>query len=73
MKLIAHRANINGRVKEKENRLEQIKYCISSGYDVEIDVRYFNNEIYLGHDEAQQKISEDFLVKIKDKDRKSVV
>ena len=28
MRLIAHRANINGRIKEKENRLEQIKFCI---------------------------------------------
>ncbi len=67
MRLIAHRANINGRIKEKENRLEQIKFCISSGYDVEIDINVFNDQIYLGHDDIQQKISIDFLIEIQDK------
>ncbi len=67
MRIIAHRANLDGKVKEKENRIEQIKLCIENGFDVEIDMRIVNNEIYLGHDEPEEKITIDFLLQIKEK------
>ena len=49
IKYIAHRGNING-PSTKENHPEQIIKCIQMGYDVEIDIRYINYNIYLGHD-----------------------
>ena len=67
MRIIAHRANLDGKVKEKENRIEQIKLCIENGFDVEIDMRIVNNEMYLGHDEPEEKITLNYLQEIKDK------
>ena len=67
MKIIAHRANIDGSLEERENSIEQINLCIDTGYDVEIDVRVIDNELFLGHDFPKLKISEDFLLQIKDK------
>ena len=40
MKLIAHRANINGPDSSTENSPDQIDKCIEQGYDVEVDIRY---------------------------------
>ena len=51
MKLIAHRGNINGPNKEKENNPDYCLEAINSGYDVEIDVWYIDNKLYTGHDE----------------------
>lgn len=58
MKIIAHRANIDGECKETENLPEQIIKCIELGYDVEIDIRYnpTTNSLWLGHDEPQYRI-----------------
>ena len=67
MKIIAHRANTNGREIEKENCISQINKCIKLGYDVEIDIRVIQNKIFLGHDNAQEVISEDKIFDIKDK------
>ena len=39
MKIIAHRANINGSNSSNENRLSQIRKCIELGYEVDIDIR----------------------------------
>ena len=47
MKIIAHRANINGSNLGSENRLSQIKKCINFGYDVEVDIRFHENKLYL--------------------------
>lgn len=59
MKLIAHRANLNGPNSTTENSPEQIIYCIEQGYDVEVDVRYDtkSNTLWLGHDEPQYMVS----------------
>lgn len=61
MKIISHRANVNGSIKELENKPEQILHCIELGFDVEIDVWYLNNQFYLGHDLPQYKIDYKFL------------
>ena len=66
MKIIAHRANINGSNLASENRLSQIKKCIELGYEVEIDIRFQKNKLYLGHDYPQEIISEDELFEIKE-------
>lgn len=59
MKLIAHRGNIDGPDKSKENKPEQIIFCIEQGYDVEVDLRYEpkSNTLWLGHDEPQYMIT----------------
>jgi hypothetical protein len=56
MRLISHRGNINGRVESSENKPSYIDLAIDSEYDVEIDVWYIDDQLYLGHDEAQYTV-----------------
>ena len=65
MRIIAHRANIGGSNFEVENKLFSIKTCIDKGFDVEIDIRYKNGELYLGHDCAKDVIPKKELDSIK--------
>lgn len=67
MKLISHRGNLNGPNKEHENKPEYILNTIKFGFDCEIDVRYLNNELFLGHDEPDDKIELEFLIDNQDK------
>jgi hypothetical protein len=67
MKLIAHRGNINGPNKEKENNPEYIMDAINKGYYVEIDLWVIDNKLYLGHDNPQYIIKETFLSNIKER------
>jgi hypothetical protein len=60
MKLIAHRGNIWGKT-GNENNPNYITEALTRGYDVEIDVWHVLGEYYLGHDDPQFKISEQFL------------
>lgn len=62
MKLIAHRGNLKGPNKETENTIEQIMFCLESNFDVEIDLWYDNESLWLGHDEPQNKISLSLLL-----------
>jgi len=61
MKVISHRGNIKGRVPDKENRPSYIDCAIGNGYDVEIDVRSIDGELWLGHDEPQYKVEHKWL------------
>ena len=56
MKLISHRGNLSGPSPENENKIPYVQRAIDRGYDVEIDVRLIDNNLYLGHD------SPDYLV-----------
>lgn len=60
MRVIAHRANLDGPSKF-ENQPSRIREAISLGFDVEIDVRYLSNNLWLGHDSAQYLMSEKFI------------
>jgi hypothetical protein len=62
MKLIAHRGNINGPNKEKENNPDYIFTALKLGYDAEIDIWYINNKWYLGHDNPVFEIKYNFLL-----------
>jgi hypothetical protein len=53
MILISHRGNINGKFESWENEPTYIDKAISEGYDVEIDVWFVNNVLYLGHDKPE--------------------
>lgn len=66
MKFIAHRGNLNGPEPDKENSITQIKKCIDLGFDVEIDLRVINEELWLGHDQPNVKVSPEFIHEIKD-------
>ena len=48
MKIISHRGNIRGASPDKENRPSYIDCAIGSGYDVEIDLRMIDGELWLG-------------------------
>lgn len=64
---IAHRGNINGPNKKLENTPNYILAALDKGYDVEIDLRYLDNQWLLGHDQADTNIAESFLLENKDK------
>lgn len=61
MKIIAHRANLNGPNTSTENSIQAINIALYAGFDVEIDVWYKNNKWYLGHDKPQYLVEESFL------------
>ena len=65
MKIISHRGNIRGPVLDKENRPSYIDCAIGNGYDVEIDVRYLDGGLWLGHDGPQYKVDHNWLDKRK--------
>jgi len=62
MKLIAHRGNINGKT-DKENNPDYLLLAIEQGYDVEVDVWYIDNRLFLGHDGPQYEVNIDFLLR----------
>lgn len=66
MKIISHRGNLNGKNIELENRPDYILEAINKGFDVEIDLRVKDNQLFLGHDIPQYKIDQDFLETNKD-------
>ena len=67
MKIIAHRANLNGPNLNDENQISSINECIDSGFDVEIDLRLVKGKLYLGHDNPDSIISKGELDKMKNK------
>ena len=67
MKIIAHRANINGPDSKKENKKSRIKDCIDLGFDVEIDIRLLDGKLYLGHDIPEAIITKEELREIRNK------
>jgi len=62
MQLISHRGNVLGPVPDKENNPSYIDSTINSGYDVEIDIRLIDNQFWLGHDEPQYEINNEWLI-----------
>lgn len=60
MRWILHRGNNNG-PNSVENKPTEIIKLLSDGFEIEIDLWYKNNKLYLGHDEPQYEIKEDFL------------
>lgn len=61
MKFISHRGNIQEKIEEQENNPEKILFCLSQGYDVEIDVWYSKNKFFLGHDSPTYEVEKEFL------------
>jgi hypothetical protein len=65
MVIISHRANLNGIEEERENNPIYIDECIKFGFDVEIDLRVKNGQLFLGHDFAQYGVTIDWLLERK--------
>jgi len=61
MRLIAHRGNITGPDPTNENSPALIKDTLTYGYGCEVDVWYIDKQFWLGHDEPQYEIQEQFL------------
>ena len=61
MKIISHRGNIRGPISGKENRPTYIDCALGNGYDVEIDVRLIDGQLWLGHDGPQYKVEHSWL------------
>ena len=58
---ISHRGYVNGIDKKLENNPDNILNLLEKNIHVEIDVRYYNDNFYLGHDEPKYKIESNFL------------
>ena len=67
MRIISHRANLNGPSSVTENTLDSIRMCIENGFDVEVDIRVVGDCLYLGHDSIQEKVTHDTLFKLSDR------
>lgn len=55
MILISHRGNLNGPQPENENSPDYIEKALLN-YNVEIDIFFYKNELWLGHDNPQYEI-----------------
>ena len=62
---ISHRGNLVGKNYDLENKPSYIDSAINEGFYVEIDLWVKNNKLYLGHDEPQYEIDEQFLLERK--------
>ena len=58
---ISHRGLVNGADKNLENNPDQITHLNQKNINVEIDVRFYKNKFYLGHDEPIYEITKSFL------------
>lgn len=62
MLLIAHRGLWEGPNKDRENHPHQIQQALDLGFNVEIDLRMEDQQLYLGHDKCDYKIDSNFLL-----------
>ena len=67
MIIISHRGNLNGPEPQRENHPDYIDSAIKLGYDVEIDLRFKQGGLWLGHDEPQYLITLKWLHQRRDK------
>jgi len=62
MILIAHRGNFNGKFESWENEPTYIDMAIKEGYDVEVDVWYKDNVLWLGHDKPMYGVDYNWFI-----------
>ena len=62
MILISHRGNIDGRKPQLENGQRYCQAAIDAGYNVEIDVHFYDGILWTGHDRPQYRVDDDFLL-----------
>ena len=59
--LISHRGNLSGKQPELENTPAYIDAALAAGFKCEVDVYYYDDKLYLGHDDAQIETSVRYL------------
>ena len=57
MLLISHRGNIDGKQPNRENHPDYIEEALNRRFDVEVDVWYIDETLWLGHDEPQYEVN----------------
>lgn len=62
---ICHRGNVCGPIKEMENNFGVLIQRAIQGYHAEVDVWYHENNLWLGHDKPEYKITLDWLASSK--------
>ena len=67
MILISHRGNVMGRIPNNENNPNYIDEAINAGFDVEVDMWWVDGRVYLGHDNPQYEVDNEWLVDRADK------
>jgi hypothetical protein len=67
MILISHRGNLTGRIPNNENHPNYIDEAINAGFDVEVDMWWIDGRVYLGHDNPQYEVDNEWLVDRADK------
>jgi hypothetical protein len=67
MILISHRGNLTGRIPNNENNPNYIDGAINAGFDVEVDMWWVDGRVYLGHDNPQYEVDNEWLVDRADK------
>jgi len=63
MNIISHRGNLNGSDPMSENTISQVHKARDNGFDVEVDVWWYKQSFWLGHDEPKEKIMKSFLTR----------
>jgi len=61
MIIISHRGNLNGIDSSSENNPDSIIEVLNLGFDVEVDLRLYNDKLFLGHDEPEYRVDLNFL------------
>jgi hypothetical protein len=61
MKLISHRGNLQGPDPSEENSPDLVLDVLEKGFDCEVDFWLYKNKLYLGHDEPEYQITQDFI------------
>ena len=61
--VIAHRGNVSGKQSGLENGQRYCQKAIDAGYNVEIDVHWYDGIFWTGHDRPQYRVDTDFLKK----------
>lgn len=64
--LIAHRGLIDGPNLELENKYEILLYARQQGFDIEVDVWFEDNKLWIGHDRPDYETSIDTLEDLAD-------
>ena len=59
---ISHRGNISGPSPSLENNPKHIQTLVDQNINVEIDVWWYKNTFFLGHDTPIYEITQDFLI-----------
>lgn len=60
--IVSHRGNLEGANPIEENNPYYIMRAVCYGYDVEVDLWYRRNELFLGHDKPKYKIDYWFIM-----------